>query len=214
MCAKSLNRSDIIKKRGFAAHVEGDGFSLSISTPAVIAHYLRERIGNPDLVLAELCCGVGCTLSVMAPAFKSVIGVDYDAQALDFCKKNFCNSSSSEKAAFILGDISDLRVLQNINADIVIYDIPYWHSHSEQNKGDLKLKNPDLRRVVQNIQKTITTSIIIFAPPTFEYESALKLFGRLEWQQVFLDDLHDRNIVYLGDLAFTPGKTDIKLYTS
>lgn len=205
------NIQDIIDRRGYRKNIEGDKFSLFISNYPSNANYLRSRIGNSKFVLAELCCSIGVTIEYLAPAFKKVIGVDIDKDTLQTCKTNLIASGFKDKVELILGDVFDDNLLKSIEADIVIYDIPFWYPHQQENQGDLVAKNPPLEELIKKVQDFITPNIIIFSPPEWSYESFKKQIGLIEFEQVFIEGTHNRNQIYLGDLIKHVGETEIGL---
>ncbi|WP_350293996.1 class I SAM-dependent methyltransferase [uncultured Croceitalea sp.] len=204
---------DIIKRRGYRENVKGDKFSLYISNYPVNAKYLKARIGNEQLILAELCCSIGVTLEYLAPGFKKVIGVDLDKDILKMCQANLEEAGLMVKTELILGDAFDDNILKNIEADIVIYDIPFWYPHEQENQGDLVIKNPPIKELIKKIQDYITSDIIIFSPPEWNYESVKEQLGKIEFEQVFIESSHNRNQIYMGSLIKKEGETQISLKT-
>lgn len=202
---------EIIEKRGYRKNIKGDKFSLYISNYPVNANYLKSRLGNPDFILAELCCSIGITLEYLVPAFKKVIGVDIDKKVLEKCKNNLQEIGLFHKVELIQGDISNNNVLKQIKADIVIYDIPFWYPYKQKNQGDLLAKNPPLKELIRKIQENITSNIVIFAPPEWKYEYFKKELGVIEFEHVYINNKHNRNQVYLGNLINEEGETQIKL---
>lgn len=211
MTYEESNIHDIIDRRGYRKNIQGDKFSLFISNYPSNAKYLKSRIGDSELILAELCCSIGVTLEYLAPAFKKVVGVDLDESILQACKTNLKESGFITKTELILGDVLDDNILKSINADIVIYDIPFWYPHKHKNMGDLVAKNPPLKKLVKKIQDYITPNIIIFSPPEWSFEYFGKQLGTIEFEQVFIDEIHNRNQIYMGDLINNIGKTEIRL---
>ena len=206
-----FTREEIIARRGYRKNILGDKFSLYISNYPVNANYLKSRIGNSELVLAELCCSIGITLEYLAPVFKKVIGLDIDKQVLESCKKNLMNAGLIDKAEFIEGDVFKDAILKNIDADVVIYDIPFWYEHQQENKGNLIDKNPPLEKLIQKIRKYITRDIMICSPPEWKYKSMIEELGEMEFEKVYVDGRHDRNQIYLGNLIHQSGITQIEL---
>ncbi len=202
---------DIIVQRGYREKIRGDRFSLYTSNYPSNAKYLKSRIGNSEFVLAELCCSVGVTLEYLAPGFKKVIGVDLDKDILETCRINLNDSGMIHKTELIHGDVFDDNTLKSIEADIVIYDIPFWYPHIQENKGNLIDKNPPLKELIEKIRKNITSEIIIFSPPEWEFEYFFNELGALEYEEVFIDKKHNRNQIYLGKLITSKGKTRVAL---
>ena len=93
------------------------------------AKFLKSRIGNSSLVLAELCNSIGITLEYLVPDFKKVIGVDLDKNILEKSKTNLKESGFIDKTELIHGDVFDDTILKNIEADIVINDIRFWYPY-------------------------------------------------------------------------------------
>ena len=155
MSYADLTVQDIIKSRGYRKNIKGDKFSLYISNYPSNANYLSSRIGDPNLILAELCCSIGVTLEFLAPNFKKVIGVDIDKAVLDACRINLKEAGVYDNVEIIEGNICDENILGKIEADIVIYDIPYWYAHTQENKGDLLLKNPPLKDLILKLRNTL-----------------------------------------------------------
>ncbi len=211
MTYDELSIDQLIINRGYRENVLGDKFSLYISNYPCNAKYLLSRIGNPNHTLAELCCSVGITLEYLAPGFKHVIGVDIDQEVLHSCHVNLTNAGYQEKFKLIEGDVFDNELLKGIEADVVIYDIPYWYSHEQENQGDLLSKNPPLKELIDKITKYITPNIIIFSPVELSYEYYYENLGTIEYEQVMIDGKHNRNQIYLGELIQTEGTTQINL---
>ncbi len=211
MSYQETNILDIINRRGYRKNIKGDKFSLYISNYPVNAQYLKTRIGNPQFVLAELCCSIGVTLEYLAPGFKKVIGVDLDKDILQTCKANLTASGFISKTELIHGDVFDDRILKSIEADIVVYDIPFWYPHKQENKGDLITKNPPLKELITKIRDYITQNIVVFSPPEWSYEYFENQLGAIEFEQVFINQTHNRNQIYTGDLIQKLGKTEIRL---
>ncbi|MFT5891491.1 MAG: putative RNA methylase [Dokdonia sp.] len=211
MTYEESTAQEIIERRGYRKNIKGDKFSLYISNYPANAEYLASRIGNPNLVLAELCCSIGITLEYLAPSFKKVIGVDIDHDILEMCKINLTEADLISKVQLVHGDIFDDNTLKNIKADIIIYDIPFWYPHKQENRGDLVSKNPPLKELIKKIQENITSNIVIFSPPEWGYEYFEKQLGTIEFEQVFINQIHNRNQIYLGDLINKKGKTEIAL---
>lgn len=201
----------IVEQRGYRKNIKGDKFSLYISNYPSNAKYLKSRIENLEFVLAELCCSVGVTLEYVAPGFRKVIGVDLDKDILQACKVNLTESGVIHKTELINGDVLDDNLLKGIEADIVIYDIPFWYSHMQENKGNLIDKNPPLKELIEKIRRHITSEIIIFSPPDWEFEYFYNELGTLEYEEVFIDRKHNRNQIYLGKLIKSEGKTKVEL---
>ncbi len=208
---KDITKEDLITYRGYRKDIYGDKFSLYISNYPINAQYLKTRIGNSEHVLAELCCSVGVTLEYLAPGFKKIIGVDFDKDVLDTCKENLKQSGCTTTSELILGDVFEDTILKNINADIVIYDIPFWYPHKQENQGNLLDKNPPLKKIIEKIRTYITENIIIFSPPEWDYDYFSEKLGIIEYEQVFIDGLHNRNQIYLGTLIQKKGRTKIEL---
>lgn len=211
MINKATTIQEIINRRGYRQDIKGDKFSLYISNYPANAQYLKSRIGNSELILAELCCSIGITLEYLASGFKKIIGIDLDKDILEICKTNLTKSGFIAKAELIHGDVFDDNILKNITADIVIYDIPYWYAHKQENQGDLVDKNPPFKELIKKIRNYISPNIIIFSPPEWEYAYFVNQLGMIEFEQVFIDGLHNRNQIYTGDLIKVNGKTKIEL---
>ncbi len=204
-------RETIIERRNYRTNTNGDKFSLYISSWPVAINYLKKRIGDKNKILVELCCGVGITLENMGSAFKKIICVDNDKKILEECKKNLIDTNLLDKSILILGDINDDLTLQKINADIVIYDIPYWNQHKEISNEDLRNKNPDLKEIISKIRKFISKDIIIFASPHYDFQTIKEQLGNCEYQKVYINNKYDRNHIYLGSLINKDGITELKL---
>lgn len=211
MTYQEITVEDIIAYRGYRKNIKGDKFSLYISNYPSNAKYLKSRIGNEALTLAELCCSVGVTLEYLASSFKAVIGVDLDKKVLETCEINLTASGQISKTKLIQGDVFNDEILKSIDADIVIYDIPFWYPHKQENQGNLIDKNPPLKQLVKKIKTHITSDIIIFSPPEWDMAYFEEELGPVEYEQVFIDGKHNRNQIYLGSLIHEYGKTKIEL---
>ena len=198
-------RDEIIKKRGYSDAIHGDNLSLTISSYPVVAEYLASRLAYRGDTLCELCCGIGVSLIEFSSHFEYVIGIDNDMSVIKLATKNLAEAGR-ENCKLVLGDVSDPEILSRIKADIVTYDIPYWSDHN----GLVKNQNPDLSEVVHLAQDHITDNIVIYAPPHTIYDDISKLFDRFEYQEVWIDGDHDRNLIYLGSTIEHNGKTKVE----
>lgn len=209
----SDTRTELIKKRGYRQDIAGDALTLYLSNNPKAAQWLAERIGDEDKVLLELCCAVGVTLEYVAPKFKQAIGVDIDEAILDFCQQNLEKAHLSEKVSLILGDVRDSTLLKSLQADTIIYDIPYWYpeKYKTYSSQEEEWGNPDLGELITNIRRYISKDIVIFAPREMGYNFFNNALGDCECSQVFINGQHDRNYIFLGDLVATPGTNLAKL---
>ena len=204
-------RKEIIQKRHYRSNIKGDDFSLYISSyPISVEHVVQRIKGHGDSVV-ELCCGLGVTLEVMANHFEKVTGVDNSNKALDYCKSNIKQARISDRVSLVYGDIFKDQVLEDLLADVVVYDIPYWSSHKEQGKGNLTKTNPPISEMVKKIRNNISSDIVIFCPPDYKYGDIKKSIGECEFERVFVNGKHDRNHIYLGSLSQKEGETEVKL---
>ena len=207
MAYNETMRTDIIQTRGYNPNISGDELSLKIASYPATARYLADRLKDEGNVICELCCGVGVSLIELSKTFTRVIGVDNDPAVVESCNKNLENAGVTNYKV-LCGDVSDRRLLGKIDADIVLYDIPYWSTHDGQ--VDPKKQNPDLRKLVADIQELITGKIVIYTPTHMTYEEVVAMLGPCEYMEVFTNGKHDRNFIFLGGLAKRVGKTSIE----
>jgi predicted RNA methylase len=205
------SREKIISKRGYRKDISGDQYDLYLSSYPVAANYLMERLAGRGKVVAELCCGVGVTLETLAKVFNHLIGVELDANALAHCRKNLEREGVLNKVTLINGDVSDEVLLRNIKADLVIYDIPYWVSLKLPDGTDILEKNPNFETLVVKIKELITEDIVVFAPPWFEYPLAERVFGKCEFQKIYINGRYDRNYIFSGNLVNQEGVAEKQL---
>ncbi len=203
----NYSRSQIIKKRKYRKNIKGSKLSLYISNYPIIVKYLAKRIGNKNKVLAELCCGIGVTLEYIGSSFKKLIGIDINKKILNQCAENLKQTKLLKKTTLIQENINNISTLKKIKADIVIYDIPYWSNH----KKNLKKKNPNLKTIIKKIKTHITKNILILCPPTYKYKTVRKQLGKCEFQEVYINNKHDRNHIYLGKLIKKQGITILSI---
>ncbi len=206
-------RSTLIAKRGYRQDIVGDTLALYLSNNPMAAQWLANRIGDPSKVLLELCCAVGVTMEYLAPVFDKVIGIDIDRQALEACKDNLQKAGVSENSILIQGNVSNKEILKNVKADIVIYDIPYWYpdKYFQYTAEERNVENPDLVTLVADIRKYISEDIVIFAPPEMGYKYFSSVLGECEVVQVYINQKHDRNYIFLGNLIKEEGEGIITL---
>ncbi len=203
---KKYNRQDIISRRQLPKWIKGGGLSLFISTEPVLLKYISSRIGNHKSLI-ELCCGVGISLIYLEKNFEKLIGVDKDRTVAKQARENIHFAGIDNKTKILSFDISDNSKLEQMVADVVIYDIPYWYDHGK----DLLKNNPDFKKVIKDI-KQITPNIIIYAPPYTTYDEMISLLGEeIEFLEVTIDDDHNRNVILLGSLISQSGIKSIEL---
>lgn len=201
-------RTDIIQTRGYNSDISGDELSLKIASYPATARYLAERLKNEGSVACELCCGIGVSLIELSKTFKKVIGVDNDAQIVKDCRKNLVRAGVTNYEV-LCGDVSDPTLLGKIHADVVLYDIPYWSTHS--GKVDPEKQNPDLPSLIAHIRSLITEKIVIYTPTHTTYEDAIDALGPCEFVQVYVNGKHDRNFIFLGNLMKGEGESRIEV---
>jgi len=204
------SREAIINKRKYRPDILGDELSLYISNYPQAAKHLIKKIKGKGNSVVELCCGIGVTLELLADNFPSVIGVDIDNQVLIYCDKNLQTAGLRNKVTLVQGDINQEEVLKNIKADLVIYDIPYWNIGLTENTG-LDQKNPKLEEIIHKIRHLITKNIVIFSAPHFTKQMADHVLGENEFEEIYINGKHDRNYIYLGELAANNVKKEIEL---
>lgn len=175
-------RTDIIQTRGYDPAIAGDELSLKIASFPTTARYLADRLKVDGGTVCELCCGVGVSLIERSKAFKKVVGVDSDAEVIADCRINLENAGVANHEV-LCGDVSDANLLSQIKADVVLYDIPYWSTHS--GKVDPERQNPDLEELIGNVRKLITEKIVIYTPTHMTYEEVTSALGPCEFMQVY-----------------------------
>ncbi len=195
------SREDIIRRRGYRENLKGDAFSLYISSYPVSIHHVAKRIRDKGKNVVELCCGIGVSLEVLSEYFDHVVGVDNDSEVLKLCQDNLDSAGISDKVELKLGDVFDKSLLEQISADIVIYDVPFWSTHKKEGRGDLTRDNPPLAEMVKRIRGSISEQIVIFVSSNFTYDEVVAAVGECEFEKVFIDGKHDRNHIYLGNLS-------------
>lgn len=201
-------REDIIQTRGYSSNISGDELSLKIASYPATARYLAERLKGEGDVICELCCGVGVSLVELSKSFTKVMGVDNSSTVIEDCKKNLERAGVTNHE-LLCGDISSRELLSKIQADVVLYDIPYWSTHS--GKVDPERQNPDLQKLISNIREFITDKIVIYTPTHMTYEEVVEALGPCEFMEVYTNGKHDRNFVFLGELAQKDGVTKVEV---
>jgi 16S rRNA G966 N2-methylase RsmD len=204
-------REAIIARRGYRENIKGDQYSLYLSSYPIAVEYLAGRLENKGKIVAELCSSVGVTLEAIASKFEKLIGVEINPEVLEYCRQNLKAAGLMNKVTLIQGDISDESLLQSIQADVVIYDIPYWFSGESSDGINLQSKNPDLVEILGKIRRYITDDIVVFAPPYLEYDSIRNTVGECEFQKIYINDRYDRNYIFFGSLLERPGITEKRL---
>lgn len=159
-------------------------------------------------MVCELCCGVGVSLIELAKTFTKIIGVDNDPKVVKDCSENLERAGIANHEV-ICGDVSSPVLLSKIKADVVLYDIPYWSTHS--GKVDPEKQNPDLRELVANIRSLITNKIVIYTPTHMAYGDVTSILGPCEFVEVYTNGKHDRNFIFLGDLMKHEGESRVEV---
>lgn len=199
-------REDIITARGYPAATQADELSLKISSYPVSARYLADRLSTKGKSIAELCCGIGISLIEFSDHFEDVIGVDIDEVVVKCARMNIAQAGKTN-CQVRTADIRGVDVLKRIQTDIVAYDVPYWSEHG----AALTQKNPSLRSVIELVREYITRNLVIYTPPHFPFEDMVGIAHEFEYQEVWINGVHDRNFIYLGALAEYHGRTKIML---
>ena len=201
-------RTDIIQTRGYDKNTAGNELSLKIASYPSTARYLTERLKGKGGTVCELCCGIGISLLELAESFGKVIGVDCEPEVIADCKENLTRAHVNNYE-LLCGDVSDKKLLAQIKADIVLYDIPYWSSHEGQ--VDPERQNPDLKELIRNIRSSVTPNIVIYAPTHMTYDDVRLELGECEFAEVFISGRHDRNFIFLGELIEKEGKSRVEV---
>lgn len=206
-------RKNLVEKRGYRGDISGDTLTVCLSNNPKAAKWLADRIGDTDKVVLELCCAIGVTLEHLAPVFKRVVGVDIDKGVLNDCRQNLQNLNLLHKVDLVCGDAGDVAFLKTLRADTIIYDIPYWYPdrYYKYSDEDHSGQNPDLLELIINIRKYISEDIVVFAPKEKGYEYFKEVIGECECVSIFVDDKHDRNYVFFGELIKQTGENSVYL---
>jgi methylase of polypeptide subunit release factors len=203
-------RTDIIKRRGYPEDFAGDELALSMSSYKQTARYLAQRVRPYGEVVCELCCGVGVSMIELTRVFRYVVGVDSNSAVLADCERNL-RAAGAKNYTLIASDITTSSAFEDLQADVLLYDIPYWnHQRPEETP---QLKNPDLRATVAAMRQFVTNNIVIYAPPAMTYTEVFGLLGPCEYNEVYINGKHDRNFIFLGRVAKKLGRTRTELFT-
>jgi tRNA1(Val) A37 N6-methylase TrmN6 len=196
--------------RKLPQYIDGDDLSLKISSYPVFLTHLSERLGCKYSVLLELCTGIGIGLIYLQKNFKTLYGIEIDPSIVEISKLNLIKAELSSKVSVIQADVVNILNFTNLKPDVVIYDIPYWSDH---NAGLLK-RNPDIKALFEKINTHLTKNIIIYSPPRFDYTYYKDLFvSDLEVEEIFINNKHDRNVLFFGNLVNKVGSTKVFLNT-
>lgn len=190
-------RAEIIRRRGYPPDIAGDELALSMSSYPQTAAYLAVRLKGHGEIVCELCCGIGVSMIELAKVFKHVVGVDNNSSILADCRSNL-RAAGISNYTLIEADVSQPYVLDELQADIVLYAIPYWDTYDDTKR--LLSKNPDMVRLINSIRRHTSNNIVIYAPPDMTYTMAFGLLGPCEFNMIYIDGKLDRNIIFLGDL--------------
>ncbi|MFH1327693.1 MAG: class I SAM-dependent methyltransferase [Candidatus Bathyarchaeota archaeon] len=79
---------------------------------------------NKDLVVLDLCCGLGRLARFIAPNIKKYIGVDFSPTMIEKAKARHQNLSNVE---FIINDGLTLKEIPSTTVDLVFCEIAFQH---------------------------------------------------------------------------------------
>lgn len=194
--------------RKLPKYIYGDDLSLKISSYPVFLTHLSERLGCKYSVLLELCTGIGIGLIYLQKNFKKLYGIEIDPTIVEIARSNLLKAGLTTKVSIIQADVVNIPEFTNLKPDVVIYDIPYWSDH---NAGLLK-RNPDIKSLFEKINTHLTKNIIIYSPPRFDYTYYKNLLDSdLEMEEIYINNKHDRNVLFFGKLVNKVGSTKVFL---
>lgn len=200
--------NNVIKDRDLPKYIKGDDLSLKISSYPIFLKWLSTILANKYSILLELCTGIAIGLIYLESNFKRLYGIELDSRIVNFARENIKNAGLNEKVSIIQANVGDISDYIHLKSDVVIYDIPYWSNHD----ADLLKRNPNLKILHEKISKYLTKNIIIYSPPGFDYEYYKKLLNiDLELVEIYINNKHDRNVLFFGDLINKTGTSKVFL---
>lgn len=181
------DREEIIARRRYDADIHGSTEDLIIASPTSCAAYVADKIAKPGVRIAEFCCGIGITTLACAKRGEFVYGIDASDDCVQATRANLRAADIGEDM-FVLAtaDISDPAAYDGIQADIAMYDIPYWYDKLDQ--------NPDYAFVVDQILDKVCSRLIVFSPPGFVPPHD----GAFVRESIIANDKPDRDLLFYG----------------
>lgn len=202
-----MDKEKILKKFG------QEGYRIDNDTSIMGIHYLlgdhiAQRFEECDTVL-DTCCGAGFMSIALAKYVNQIIAVEVNSKRLEQAENNTKLAGVFSKTQFILGDILDERILNQLpKIDAALLD-PDWAITGEfktTHSSKLSKMQPSADKLFNEINK-LTQNIAIRLPREINL-SELKFLPYHELEKIYLDDDFKFYCAYFGKLIRKIGNTE------
>jgi 16S rRNA G966 N2-methylase RsmD len=174
-----------------------------------IASIISERFINR--IVLETCTGAGFTTLSLANYSEHVYTIEIEKTHQEQAIQNITNAKLSEKVTFILGDILNENLLNNLPKINSAFLDPDWADMNINHTYCFKNSNtkPPADILLKTISK-ITQNIALILPPFIGRSEFSDLLPH-ELQRIYLDREHVLYCLYFGELAKYVGETELRI---
>jgi len=206
-----MDKEKIIKKFGKEYQVDDETFVMGIHH--LLGDHIAQRFKGYEIVL-DSCCGAGFMSISLAKHVNQVIAVEVNPKNLTQAQYNARIANVSDRIKFILGDILDKSILNEISSIDAAFLDPDWTMVGEVKTAHTsKLYNmqPSADKLFIEINK-LTQNIALRLPREIDL-SELKGLPTHEFEKIYLDDEFKFYCVYFGELLRKAGDTEFKTFS-
>ncbi len=206
-----MDKEKIIKKFGKKYQVDNETFIMGIHH--LLSDHIAQRFKGYEIVL-DSCCGAGFMSISLAKYVNQVIAVEVNPKKLAQAQYNTRIANFPDRIKFILGDILNKSILNEIPSINAAFLDPDWAMAGEvKTTHTSKLSNmqPSADKLFTEINK-ITQNIALRLPREIDL-SELKDLPTHEFEKIYLDDDFKFYCVYFGELLQKAGDTEFKTFS-
>ncbi len=199
-----MDPSDIHSKFGDDYSADQRTFTMGIDL-RFTAHFADRVRGRTVL---ETCTGGGFTTISLAREARQVHTVEIDPVIQAQARHNVEQAGQTDRVDFILGDILDQQLLQQLPPVDAAFLDPDWAVTGPGHVYRFRQSNtqPPADRLLETVFG-LTGNLALVLPPLVD-TGELKGLPAHERQRLFLDGNHELFCLYFGDLAATRGETE------
>lgn len=205
-----MEKEKIINKFNGEYQVDDETFIMGIHY--LLGGHIAQRFKGFGTVL-DACCGAGFMSIALAKYVNQIIAVEINPKNLEQAKNNIEIADISSKVKFILGDIFNKEILNDISQIDAAFLDPDWtirgsdkHIHSSK----ISDMQPPADKLFYEISK-LTQNIVLRLPREIKI-SELESFPHHELERIYLDDDFKFYCAYFGKLTRKKGNTEFRAF--
>ena len=175
-----------------------------------ITNIISERF--KDRTVLETCTGAGFTTISLAAFATHVYSIEINQNHQEQAIQNINKAGLSDKVTFILGDVMDEKLLNNLPEINSAFLDPDW-ADTKRSNHIYRFKNSNTHPPADILLKTIlrlTKNVALVLSPLVDVNEFSDIPSH-ELQRIFLGSEHALYCLYFGELANYIGETELRV---